>query len=157
MITLACLTCRLALRLSGDDREMDYLVGIRSDWYPDRYPCPRSACEGKMVLTDTIASTDLENLEFHSLNAVEAFQALNGMGLPPERACNAEKVGEAMRGGTIVAMELQDLSGFNRTVLYSLTLDNGIRIYFGSSPEGAVVYRIAHPYSYVKELSDGAA
>lgn len=152
MITLACLKCRLALRLSGEFGEVDYLVGMKSEWYPDRYPCPTSGCGGTMTLTDTIASVDLEQLKIHDLSPQEAFQALHGMGLPNERECSAELVLETLIGRTVTAVDIQDLRGTNRAAIHSLMLDNGVRLYLGSSPYGAVVYRVAPPRSHVQEL-----
>lgn len=150
MITLACLTCHLALQISGEHSELDYLVGMRSDWYPDRYPCPRSGCESSMVLTDTIEPAALSKLEIHHLNPQEAYQALHGMGLPEERHCNDKAVLLALVGRTVKSVETQDLGGANRTVLHSITLDNDCRIYVGSSPFGALVYRIASPPNAVQ-------
>src|SRR4051812_10564032 len=117
MITLACLTCHLALQINGEHDELDYLIGIRSDWYPDRYPCPRSGCRGSMVLTDTIDPKALEQLEIHHLNPQEAFQALHGMGLPEERHCNESMALLTLVGKTIKSVELKAISGSNRTVL----------------------------------------
>ncbi len=156
MITLVCLRCRLALRLSGDHDEMDYLIGMKSDWYPDRYPCPRSSCHGTMTLTDTIASVDLEQLEIYDLNPQEAFQAMHGMGLPVERSCDIDTVRSVLSGHSITSMDLQGLPGTNRTVIHSLTLADGTRVYLASSPLGAVVYRIAPPHSHVKDLENGS-
>jgi hypothetical protein len=157
MITLACLECRLALMINGEHDEVDYLIGMKSDWYPDRYPCPRSGCKGTMTLTDTIASTDLQNLEVHHLNPQEAFQALHGMGLPEERRCNESMVELTLVGQTIKSVELQNLNGSNRTILHSFTLDSGIRVYIGSSPFGALVYRMAPPSSAVQRLTEEQA
>jgi hypothetical protein len=152
MITLACLKCQVALRLSGEFDEMDFLVGMKSDWYPDRYPCPTGGCGGTMTLTDTIASVDLEKLRVHDLNPQEAFQAMHGMGLPKERECSAELVLKTLVGHLVTSVDIQDLRGSNRSVIHSLTLENGVRLYLGSSPFGAVVYRVAPPRSHVQEL-----
>lgn len=154
MITLACLRCRLALRLSGDHQEMDFLVGMRSEWYPDRYPCPTSGCGSTMTLTDVIDDKDLELLKIHDLNPQEAFQALHGMGLPKERECSADSVLTTIVGRTIRSVDIQDLTGANRAIVHSITLDDGMRIYLASSPLGAVVYRVAPPRSHVGELED---
>ena len=152
MITLACLTCHLALQISGEHDELDYLIGMRSDWYPDRYPCPSSGCKGNMVLTDTVDPKALEQLDVHYLNPQEAFQALHGMGLPEERQCNEAASLQALVGRTIKSAELRGVSGSNRTVIHSLTLDNDSRVYVGSSPFGALIYRIAAPPGTVQRV-----
>jgi hypothetical protein len=155
MITLACTKCFVALRMSGEFGEMDFLVGMKSDWYPDRYPCPTSGCGGTMTLTDVIDSKDVEKLRIYDLSPQEAFQALHGMGLPKERECSAELVLETLVGGKVTAVDIQDLAGSNRSVIHSLVLESGHRLYLGSSPFGAVVYRVAPPRSHVQELEDG--
>lgn len=152
MITLACLTCYLALQTTGEHDELDYLVGMRSDWYPDRYPCPRSGCGGNMVLTDTIEPAALAKLEIHHVNPQEAFQALQGMGLPEERHCDGPECQGALVGRTIKSVELQPITGAERSVLHSITLDNDVRVYVGSSPYGALIYRIAAPPSAVQRF-----
>jgi hypothetical protein len=154
MITLACLQCRLALRTTGHYEEVDFLVGMHCPWYPDRYPCPRRECPGLMTLTDAIASEDLVHLEIHDLTPQEAFQALQGLGLPSERVCRAEYVQQTVLGQTVVALDLQPIPNDNRCILHSLTLDSGYKIYLASSPQGAVVYRVAPPRSHVKEFDD---
>lgn len=156
MITIACLTCYMALRLSGEHDEVDHLVGTKSEWYPNRYPCPRSGCGGVMTITDAVDAQVLTMLEIHDLNPQEVFQALQGMGLPAERACTEGVVRAALTGRSITSMDLQPLRNTMRSVLHSFTLDDGTRVYLGSSPYGAVVYRVAPPRSVVRELTNGS-
>lgn len=158
MITLACLTCRLAIRTTAktdETVELDFLVGMKSEWYPDRYPCPSPECLGLMTLTDTIASEELKNLELYDLTPQEAFQALNGCGLPQERGCTKEAVIEAMTGQEVTSIEVFTVPNTRSSILKSIQLSNGYRIYLGAGPAGATVYRIAPPRSYVKELANG--
>lgn len=154
MITLACVACRLALRAMGDITEMDYLIGERCEWFPDRYPCPRSGCGARMTLTDVLGSEDLASLEVRDLNPQEVFQALQGMGLPEERQCDVAATREALRGQRIISIDMQGLPDTSRTLVYSLLLDSGYRIYLGASPLGVVVYRIAPPRSVTTEVLD---
>ena len=153
MITLACLTCHLAIRTTGETLEVDFLVGMKSEWYPDKYPCPSLECTGLMTLTDTIASEDLVDLELYDLTPQEAFQALNGLGLPTERGCSEENVLAAMVNQKIAALDLFTVTNTKHSILRSIQLENGYRIFFGAGPMGATVYRIAPPRSHVKELS----
>lgn len=154
MITLACLTCHLALRTSGDFNEVEHLIGSKCDWYPNRYPCPRSGCNGRMTLSDVIESKSLSLLEVHELSPQECFQALNGLGLPKERSCTEADVFRAMVNQKVLSIDMRSVSNTARAVIHSILLENGNRIYFGSSPQGAMVYRIAPPRSVVQELFD---
>jgi len=151
LITLACLECRLALRTAGDHGEIDGLL-IHTEWYPDRYPCPRSGCQGFMTLTDAIASDELDRLEIHDLSPQEVFQAMQGMGLPSEKACSVEHVQEAMAQKRVLSLDIRAVSGTSRSVVYSILMEDGVRIYLGSSPQGATVYRIAPKRSLAQEV-----
>jgi hypothetical protein len=155
VITLACLTCHLALRTTGEPVEVDFLVGMRSDWYPDRYPCPRSGCKGTMTLTDVIESKVLPLLEIHDVNPQECFQALKGMGLPEEKKATLDLVVKHLEGKTIQSIEVEPVSNALRTVVRSILMADGTRLYFGSSPQGATVYRIAPPRSLTTEAFNG--
>jgi hypothetical protein len=152
VITLACVNCLLAMRTTGEFSEVDYLIGIKCDWYPDRYPCPRSGCFGKMTLTDVIEPRLLDQLEVHDLTPQEVFQALQGMGLPKERACTVEDVHAVLHGQRVIFLDLQSVPNSTRSVLHSFTMESGQRVFLGSSPQGAVVYRIAPPRQVAKEV-----
>jgi hypothetical protein len=152
MITLACLECRLALRTSSEKHdEVNFLIGMYSEWYPDRYPCPRSECKGKMTLTDAIAADELEYLEMHDVTPQEAFQALQGMGLPSEKACTVEGVRAAF-AQRVIELDVAPVPGTQRVLLRSLKVEDGTRLFVASSPFGAVVYRIAPPRSVTREV-----
>jgi hypothetical protein len=151
LITLACLDCRLALRTVGDHGEIDGLL-IHTEWYPDRYPCPRSGCSGLMTLTDAIASSELDRLEMHDLSPQEVFQALQGMGLPSEKDCSVAHVQEALLQKRVLSLDIRSVSGTARSVVYSILLEDGVRVYFGSGPQGATVYRIAPKRSLTQEV-----
>lgn len=155
MITLACLECHLALRTSGEPVEVDFLVGMRSDWYPDRYPCPRSGCKGTMTLTDVIESKVLPLLEVHDLTPQECFQALKGMGLPEEKQATIDVIVKCLEGKKIVSFEAEPVANSPRTVIRSILMEGGVRLYLGSSPQGATVYRIANSRSHVSEVLGG--
>lgn len=155
MIVIACLTCHLAIRTTGEPNELDFLVGTRSEWYPNRYPCPNSECLGKMTMTDAIESRVLGLLEVHDLSPQECFQALNGLGLPKERACDVGSIRKALQGRSIAFIDVQPVHNDKRSIVHSLLLDNGTRVYLASSPQGAMVYRIAPPRSVVREVLDG--
>lgn len=155
MITIACIKCHLALRTTGDFNEVDYLVGMKCEWYPDKYPCPRSGCNGKMTLTDVIESSVLELLEVHDLTPQECWQAFQGLGLPAERACTPEAVADAMQASVVISVDMQAISNDKRTIIHSILLGTGVRVYLASSPQGAMVYRIAQPRSVVQEVLNG--
>lgn len=152
MITVACIKCHLALRTTGEFSEVDFLVGKRSEWYPNRYPCPRSGCDGKMAFADMIDSEVYDMLEVHDLTPQECFQAFNGLGLPTERSCTPDDLLSVLVGKKVSELDVCQVNNDRRSIVYSLVVEDGTRIYFGSSPQGAIVYRIAPPRSVVKEI-----
>lgn len=154
MILLSCPICMLALRTSGDFDEVNCLVGAQSEWYPNRYPCARSECEGKMLFSEAVDSRAYGLLEVHDLSPTECFQALLGMGLPEERAVTAEVLSELV-GKRIIKIDIQPVLGDRRPVLKSLFLEDGTRIYLGASPQGAMAYRVASRRSTTEEFTDG--
>lgn len=155
MITLTCLHCHLALRTTGELQELDYLIGPRSEWFPNRYPCPRSGCNSQMIFSEALDSKILAALEIHDLSPQEVFQALNGMGLPNEKKCDLATVLEALNGQKIVGIDASEIRNAGRTVVRSITLEDGKRIYFGSAPQGAIIYRVAPSRSLAKEMLGG--
>lgn len=141
MILLVC-RCGTALRIAGEHTEVESLFGVHSEWYPQSYPCP--ACPEKMAfVVNAIPAADQRNLVIHDLTTQEAFAALHGVGLPDEHDCGADAVTSKLLGSRVVSLEVKQIRGSNRSVLHSLFLEDGTRVYLGSGAEGAVVYRIA--------------
>lgn len=149
MILINCTNCAFTVRIFGsDESEMQGLVGPGSDWWPDKYPCTK--CGGKMKVT-TIDAKMLANLRVVDLNPQEAFVAFSGGGIPSDLNCTVESVKALLEGAVIEKVEAHTVSGTRRSLLNSITLKSGERIYLASSVHGAVVYRIASPHNYTKE------
>jgi len=149
VIFISCTECGFTVRVFGsDDAEMENLVGPGSDWYPDKFPCPK--CEGSAAIT-SIEGKMLPNLKVIDLNPQEAFVAFSGGGLPPEWDCTVTSVQNVLVNSTIESVSLRPIAGTKRCCLDSITLRGGMRVYLASSVHGAAVYRIAGPHSYTKE------
>lgn len=154
MILIVCSSCSVGLRVSGDPVEMDSLLGQKSDWYPDKYPC--YSCRRPVAeLLDAADPVALKVVEITDLTASEAFSALHGLGLPSEQDCGPTAVKSLLETSKVVKADCQLIKGTNRSVIYSLTFDNGSTLYLGSSPYGATAYRISDKRSYVKEELHG--
>jgi len=150
MIYFVC-TCGLCLQVIGEELESQCLVGTASDFYPDRYPCPAENCGEKMVyaaVLDKAAPMTVVNL-----SANEAFSAFMGLGLPQERDCGVTAVMQLFEKQRVVKVDATQVPGANRCVLHSLLFDDGRRLWLGSCPEGAVVYRLAMPREYYAEVT----
>jgi hypothetical protein len=89
-------------------------------------------------------------LEVIDLSPKEAFMALNGLGLPPEQHCNLASVTLLLRETPIRLVRGVDIPGTERCMIDHLELWDGTKVYLGASSHGAVVYRVAPPFSYAK-------
>lgn len=152
MIVVICTHCALTVRVLGEPAEVDHLVGEGSEFWPDRYPCPR--CEHLAVasLERDLTDRDLTRLSIRDLTAQEAFAAFNGLGLPGEHLCTKDVVEALLREKPVRRLVGSDIEG-GRCYLHHLELWDGTKIYFGAGAEGALIYRIAPPHSYTEQAS----
>jgi hypothetical protein len=149
LITIACLKCNTAIRTVGEGSEIFGLVGHGCEWYPDKYPCPKSGCDGTAQYMEAVAPTAMSQLEVHDLTPYEAFAAFNGLGFPPERDCGETAVREAFKQ-PVARVGVRQLRGANRSALDWIEFADGVRIYLAASGDGAVVYRVARPFRYAE-------
>jgi hypothetical protein len=128
-----------------DEGEADGLIGTRSDWYPDRYPCP--LCGSTCVINTR--KLDERKVSAY-LTPQEAFIAFSGAGLPSECECSAAAVRALLCGASVKLASTRHIQGTNRCTIDFLELMDGTRLYLGSSTHGACVYRVQKPHSYVE-------
>lgn len=152
---IVCSACGMGLRVQGDPEEILYLLGEKSDFWPDKYPCPTCAAKCKAFLECEIDTPALALMTMIDLTPQEAYAALFGLGLPEERSCCAEVVEALFKEHGIVAKGRQH-HGVLRYYLDELTLKDGTRFFLAPSPYGAVIYRVSKPHSYTKEMTDGS-
>lgn len=147
-MNLACSDCKMVWRTMTDTP----LIWRGSEWWPDKYVCPR--CEGRhcrVCPSESIPS----DYSIHDLEPEELYAALHGMGLPSEMLCDGATVRELLANHKIEQVVGFDVPNTTRFIIHVLVLDNGTRIHLGASPSGAVVYRISRRHSYVKEVLNG--
>ena len=149
MIFIACATCHVALRVTGDVTEVDLLVGQRSEYWPSGYKCHICGGSAAGCLTPEVSALALASLRVIDVNAQEAFAALNGLGVPDERTC-CEEVVQPMFEQQGIKVKGRQFRGQSRYFVDELEFPDGTRMFFGASPQGAVVYRITKPHSYVE-------
>jgi hypothetical protein len=156
MILIVCEECELCLRVMGDPKEISFLLGPESDLWPDKFVCPK--CEKSMrgFLELEADPRVLNFVDLVDLNPQEAFAAMNGMGLPSEGQCSQETVSTLLREHPIRRIKAVDIPNTNRCRLDSLELWDGTQVYLAAGAEGAVVYRIVRPTSYVEKV-DGSS
>jgi hypothetical protein len=150
MMTL-CIRCCLAIRVLDQGPEVDFLVGEKSDFWPVRYPCPECGRNTKPVSEDI--PPDLHRkLQIMDLTAKEAFIAYSGVGLPKQRKFSGEELETKLKETPIKSVQGMTVDGESgRYLIDSLELWDGTKVFFGASPQGAVIYRVAPPTSYADE------
>ena len=159
MILVLCKACCLAVRVIPTDvtkatsaREVTDCVGERSDFWPDRFKCPRCDAPARGFLENAVDPAVLSLMEVKDLTAMEAFAAFWGMGLPEHRQCSFEDLELLLREKPVRRLHGHSVSGSEAHVLESIELWDGTRVFLGASPEGAVVYRVRPPFSYANRL-----
>ena len=101
--------------------------------------CPTISCEGMVKIS---ASTNMKVKGATVLTAKQFYLAILGRGLPEETKCGPKIVKKSLLGSKIVDVHLETCADKNRSLLLSLTTEEGSVIHVGSSANGAVVYRI---------------
>ncbi len=104
---------------------------------------------------ESIESITAAALAIRDLTPLEAFHAFSGLGFPEERDCGPTAVTQALLNGKVASLDTKLVRGSNRSVIYSLTMEDGTKLFLGSSPYGAMVYRLSKPQSAVERLHEG--
>ncbi len=150
MLSIVCNECLLCLQVV-DDR--DDLVGAGSDFWPNKYPCP--GCTRVLAARAEESLTASERtFRVVFLSAEELFAALNGLGLPDEQDCTKEIVEGLLREHPIRRVAGTTIRDTQRFCLEHLELWDGTRLFFGASPEGAIVYRVVRRPNYAERVRD---
>lgn len=135
----------------GAEGESETLFGQRSDFYPDSYPCFR--CEEPIAqFVPAMAPDALAQLELFDVTPPEAFAALMGLGVPGEQDCSAAAVEKVVVGQSVKKIHVRQIRNSHRCLVDGIELDNGVKLYLGSSAMGATVYRVALPHSYAEQV-----
>jgi hypothetical protein len=149
-----CDDLHFALRVVGDPEEIESLLGEGSPQKNAVCPeCPstRRKVLQKGVFMDSELLTKVAPV-LRELSPIEAHLALEGLGFPEERQCAAEIVRQVMRM-PVKSVQARDIRGTSRTVIDSITYEDGTTLFMSGSGWGALVYRIRKPKPYVsKEL-----
>ncbi len=150
MILILCAKCRCALRVTGDLEEMHMLVGPGSSFWPDKFTCYR--CEG-VAQGFLEAEIDLKAaIDVKEVSPQEAYAAIHGLGILEERELSTAIVRELMTTHPVRRVVCKDVLGAQRVAVDHIELWDGTRLHFGSSNEGAVIYRVTAPHSYVAQV-----
>jgi hypothetical protein len=95
---------------------------------------------------------EVEGIEFIDVNPQEAYAAVNGLGLPSERDCTAAAVMQLLTEKRVTRVSATQIRDSHRCIIEYLELEDGSRVYLGSSAYGATVFRVSNPISYVEKI-----
>lgn len=153
MVIVVCLPCSTAFRVAGAPEELAHLVGEQSDFWPNKFPCPLCGVLTEGMRDSDIAEAARAALRFRELTPQEAFAAFHGLGLPEERPCTGGVVSELLRSSPVRRVVGKDIPGTTRFMLDHIELWDGTKLFFGAGREGAMVYKISKPQSYVDKIN----
>lgn len=74
--------------------------------------------------------------------ALSLWQSIMGMGTPEQRKCSPKELEKVLSGAKVKAVVLECHANPGRSIIHTLSLDNGKTIHFAGSPSGAVVYKV---------------
>ncbi len=137
--------------------------GLATDWYrcpkcensflvssedPDKHllkrgmRCPNyRECSGNLVQRNFKANTGpIPNAR--KVTAIELYQAAAGIGLPEERKCSPKDIRKLLLGSRISSVHLENAPDPKKSILMSMTLDNGKTVYVTTSTKGAIIYKV---------------
>lgn len=152
MIYLSCDKCSVCLRISpGVDGEAESLFSEFSDIL--HINCWK--CGGNLKLLHSVPADAAKTLDTVDVTPQEAYAAMYGLGLPTERDCTAAAVVQLLTGKCVARVSTSQIRGSHRCVINFIELEDGTRLFMGSSAYGATIYRVAPKHSYV-EANDGS-
>lgn len=161
MIVVVCIPCALAIRVmpvnaavNHSIRELRELVGNKSEFWPDKFPCPRceKLCTG--MSEELVDARVYSALTLHDLTPVEAFSAFKGCGMPEEQLCSIDKVREVLSEHPVRKVVGSNVQGQERAIIDAIELWDGTVLHFGAGPAGAVIYRIVRPVDLASKVAD---
>lgn len=130
---LVCSRCFLALRCLEGEEPIEVDVA-----------CPECGCCYMQNHAEGSIDPELQQkLKLRDLTKEEFLCVVHGGPLPSDVPCTPENVVKLLLSSPIQAVSAHGVLGSARTVITSITLEGGARIYFGASALGSVVYRIA--------------
>jgi hypothetical protein len=131
------------------------LVGESSEFWPNKYVCPRCGAQATGMQEEELPRS-MQTCTIIDLSPEELYAALHGLGLPSEQATTFLAVCELLSCACIVRVVGADVTGTGRCSIDYIQLDTGVKVYFGASREGAVIYRIVRPGSYASRVEQEA-
>lgn len=130
-----CLKCKMSFFVDSNDDNKHLLKATMR--------CPNYlTCKGNIRLRQKWPDSGIIPGPVRNLTALELYHATSGIGFPEERRCAPEQMTKIMTGARIYKVHLEKSPDPQKSVLMSMTLDNGKVIHLTTSTKGALIYKI---------------
>lgn len=141
ILMAACNSCLGTFEIHFFEAHEIYLVQELSKDGGKTVPCPR-LCGGKINIAPdpTIAEMVTKLKGPVTLNGLELYQAINGLGLPDERPKDPWTVSAALKAYRVVDAVVENYRG--RAYLHELRLEDGTTIHLTGGAHGAMVLKL---------------
>lgn len=153
MRLIVCRHCQLALRVIGNVDEVEQLAGTRSEFFPDKFPCPTCRRSCPCYPEIEVDPTSLAVFRVVDVTPVEAYAAFHELGLPLETKCSLEEVNKILLEHPIRKVHGFTIEGTTRCLIEKLELWDGTMVFFGAGGNGAVIYRIVKASTYASRVT----
>ncbi len=142
MIYVLCRSCKSCLRVSpGQPGELEAMMsGLQAKCWD---------CEQPLIIHNEVPVEDIHVID---VNPQEAYAAVNGLGLPTEKDCTAAAVTQLLTERRVTRVSATQIRDSHRCIIEYLELEDGSKVYLGSSAYGATVFRVSNPISYVENI-----
>lgn len=130
----ACTKCKIAYAVSATDSNVLLLN--------KEMRCPEYSCGGKLKQTVHKVGKRGHERVYTLIGALELYQAVMGIGLPEERKCSPKNVRKMMLGSSILDVSVEAAPDPQRSIITSLTLNNGKVLHFTISVRGATIFKV---------------
>jgi hypothetical protein len=120
----------------GEPDRVASMIGKNSEYVERGYVCVSCGSKCGGLDEDEIDLAILQKMKVRDLSAEEMLAAQEGLGTPEEMLCTGSTVRDLLKG------PIKRVHGFDIP---------GTKLHLGSSPSGAVVYRIVKPFSYTQK------
>jgi rubredoxin len=157
-LVVTCEGCGSIYRVmqQHDGADVDLIVGEHSEFWPNKYTCPRCGARAAGAHEDALPR-GFQTVSIIDLTAEELLAALYALGLPEERKTALADVQGRLTKNWIAHVVGHDVAQTGRCCIDYLEMADGTKIYLGASTHGAVVYRVVSPASYVKRVEEETA
>jgi hypothetical protein len=131
-----CSKCKNSFLVKGDDAEVHLLN--------KQMRCPNfHTCDGKIrqrVIHKNLPSGVVDKARW--IKALHLYQASLGIGFPEERKCSPKHLTQLLVGSRIKTVNLDNAPDPKKSIILSISLDNGKVVHIGTSTKGAIIYKV---------------